>query len=240
LHEAETRERDESWQGPTLSELNALVQDPRRSVIHDEDDLFRLVLSSIERFTTRLHNIGYLLWNEAKEPDSNSIKWRPKYESEVADLLKDHLEQDLADHLIVNREVLVRRTTSKGHGLSVDVLASAGSSHGAVGPHCPIEVKGSWNSGLLTDLRAQLVDDYLPALHATRGIYICAWFPIEQWTDELDPRRSTAASRERQATQQDLEKAARKASTEGIRIAATVVDAVRAMPSIRAQAKRHS
>ena len=95
-------------------------------------------------------------------------------------------------------------------------------------------MKGCWNPGLLTDLNAQLVDDYLPAADATRGVYVCAWFPPEQWDDLADSRRSKAAARDRDEVVRSLNDAAEAAGNSGkVAVAAVVIDIPRPTRSVR-------
>ena len=219
-------------------ELTALLTNTRRTLVNDDDDLYRAVLTSLDRFADRLRSNGETLWNEtrpASDADTGKKVWNPKYEPALSAALRDHLTQEFGDQLVVNREVLVKPTTSKGHGLSVDVLPTATeASEGSHLPSCPIEVKGCWNAGLLTDLQAQLVDDYLPATQATRGIYVCGWFPLEQWDDLADPRRKTAATRQRDEVAAALTEAAHTASAAGdVEVAAVIIDVPRPAPSQR-------
>ena len=186
-----------------------------------------------------MRDIGQTLWNETRPAPSaaNPTKvWNPKYEPDVSAALRDHLAQEFGEQLVVNREVLVKQTTSKGHGLSVDVLPTATEAAGGPRlPSCPIEVKGCWNIDLLTDLQAQLVTDYLPATGATRGVYVCAWFPTEQWDDLADSRRKKAAARDRDQVVQSLTHAAQAASQSGeVEVTAVVIDIPRPTPSSRA------
>jgi hypothetical protein len=95
-------------------------------------------------------------------------------------------------------------------------------------------VKGCWNPDLFTDLDAQLVADYLPAAKATRGVYVCAWFPPEQWDDLADSRRAKAASRDRGQVAQALTEHARASSQAGgLEVAAVVIDIPRPTRSSR-------
>ncbi|MCR6491437.1 hypothetical protein [Cellulomonas sp. P24] len=239
LADAEARDYDGNWQGVEIAELTALLANGRRTLVNDDDALYRAVLASLERFAVRMRDIGQTLWNESRPAGSANGEarvWNPKYESAVSAALRDHLKQEFGEQLVVNREVLVKQTTSKGHGLSVDVLpTSTEADAGHHLPTCPIEVKGCWNPKLLTDLQAQLVTDYLPATGATRGIYLCAWFPIGQWDDFDDSRRATAAARDRDQVAQSLADAARVAAQSGeIEVAAVVIDIPRPTPSSRA------
>lgn len=250
LHNAELRDHDESWQAPQPDELTALLADPRRTIVHDADSLYRIVLASLERFAARMKHVGQMLWNETRAEPADGMPttkvWAPKYEPDVSAAIKDHLESEFGDRLVLNREVLVRQTTSKGHGLSVDILASGGGAATDASaqrplPTCPIEVKCSWNGNLLTDLEAQLVKDYLPAANATRGIYVCAWFPPDQWDDKADPRHSAAAARNRDAVARDLDEAARAASAGGeLEVSVVIIDIPRPTPSARRGKKTKS
>lgn len=238
LADAEVRDHDSSWQAVTVAELTALLSNARRTLVNDDDDLYRAVLASLDRFADRMRSNGESLWNEtrpASDGHTGKKVWNPKYEPALSTALQDHLRQEFGDQLVVNREVLVKPTTSKGHGLSVDVLPTGTeAADGRHLPRCPIEVKGCWNGGLLTDLKDQLVDDYLPAAQATRGIYICGWFPLEQWDDLADPRRRVAASRQRDDVAASLAEAAHTASAAGnIEVAAVIIDVPRPAPSQR-------
>ena len=239
LADAETRDHDEGWRGVQVTELTALLDNSRRTLVHDDDALYRAVLASLDRFAARMHDIGQTLWNETRPQsptgDGTGKVWNPKYESDMSAALRDHLQQEFGEQLVVNREVLVKQTSSKGHGLAVDVLPTGTeSSGGSRLPSCPIEVKGCWNADLLTDLDAQLVADYLPAAHATRGVYVCAWFPVEQWDDLADSRRAKAAGRDREQVVQALTEQVQAAShAGGVEVTAVVIDVPRPTRSSR-------
>jgi len=105
-------------------------------------------------------------------------------------------------------------------------------------PRCPLEVKGSRNDGLTTDLEAQLVGDYLPALNTTRGVFVCAWFPVDMWDDDADNRRRRAA-RDRDEVRRLLEEtASRVSSARGVEVSAVVVDVPRPIASVRKSGNR--
>lgn len=239
LADAESRDRDESWSGVEVAQLTALLDNARRTLVHDDDALYRAVLASLDRFAARMRDIGQTLWNETRPkpaPGDGATKvWNPKYEPDVSAALRDHLQQEFGEQLVVNREVLVKQTSSKGHGLAVDVLPTGTETSGGTRlPNCPIEVKGCWNPDLFTDLDAQLVADYLPAAHATRGVYVCAWFPSEQWDDLADSRRPKAASRDRiQVAQMLTELAQASSQTGGVEVTAVVIDIPRPTRSSR-------
>lgn len=235
LDDAEARERERSWLGPDPDELGALLADARRTIVHDDDALYRAVLASLERFARRLDQVGQLLWNEVRADDGS--RWRPKYEADVSAALRDHFEQEFGNHVVVNREVLVRQTTGAGHGLSVDVLVTGASAHGRADtrlPRCPIEVKGSWHRELITAVETQLVNDYARSSGATRAVYVCAWYSVDEWNDESDPRRAIAASRNRASTARELTAVAERLSaTRDVLVSAVVFDVPRPTQSRR-------
>jgi hypothetical protein len=238
LDEAEERQRDEAWQGPSPEQLVSLIQDGRRSMVSSEDVLYRLLLSIADRLQDRLQDLGELLWNETrlKTTDTpsagNSTIWTPKYEAAISAFVADHLRSELAQGVVVNREVLVRQTSSKGQGLAVDILATGADKSPTV--VVPIEVKGNWNSNLMNDLGAQLVEDYLPAVGSKRGIYLCAWFEPADW-DGDDSRRRVAAGRNRGLVAQELQAQAAGLTSGGVEVTALVIDVPRPRPSARAK-----
>ncbi|WP_418058209.1 NACHT domain-containing protein [Pimelobacter simplex] len=232
--DAESRHRDSDWTGPTPAEFFALVRQETAALLLDEDDLYRAVLAALEHLRPRLVDLGELLWNEYPSSVKGSPRaWLPKYEPAVSAMLLDHLRTGLRKDAVVNREVMVRQTSSKGHGLAVDVLVDGVDGRGRV-VTVPIEVKGCWNRGLFSDLGSQLVADYLPAIGAHRGIYVCAWFPTEQWSDMTDRRRAVAARLDRAQVAEELRRQATAASSDRIDVRAIVLDVPRPVPSDRA------
>jgi hypothetical protein len=52
-----------------------------------------------------------------------------------------------------------------------------------------IEVKGTWNDGLMTDMEGQLRDRYLRNSSCRTGLYVAAHFTAESWR-AIDSRRA--------------------------------------------------
>ncbi len=97
-----------------------------------------------------------------------------------------------------------------------------------------IEVKGCWNNQLLTAMRDQLVNDYLPEAHAKHGVYVVGWYPVEQWNDPDDQRRTATARHDRDQTASELKRQATDLSqTQGLDLRAVVIDIPRPSPSDR-------
>jgi hypothetical protein len=235
LQDAERRESDDAWEPVTFSELRLLAADSRRTIVNSDEDLYQLVLRSIERFRLYVADLGHLMWDEIPPSAGTDAGWRPKPEAAVSDMLRTYLELDLSEGVVVNREVQVRATTSSGHGLSVDVFVSGGDRQsGRRMPQCPIEVKGSWNRDLLTSIETQLVVDYMTSTRASRGIYLCAWYPTEFWTSHSGSGRSEAFRRNRDNVEAALMALAAGLGTADRCVAAVVVDIPRPHPSSRA------
>jgi len=67
-----------------------------------------------------------------------------------------------------------------------------------------IEVKGPWNTNLMTDMRQQLAQRYLPEAQTETGIYVVGWYPLALWTDEKDYRRGRTSRFSREQLLADL------------------------------------
>lgn len=175
------------------------------------------------------------------------VFWRPKDEHALSAYLKDQLELRLASSaVVVNREVLVRQTSPSGAGNRVDLLveatalpgvpsaAMAAAEPGFHAVRVVIEVKGCWNDQLLTAMRDQLVNDYLPEASARHGVYVVGWYPVEQWNDPDDQRQTATARRDRNQTASELERQATDLSqTRGLDLRAEIIDIPRPSPSGR-------
>lgn len=241
LRTAEERFRDETWEGTPVADFMAMINDAGRTVIHDDRALYRLICSLLEGLQDRLvGGFGEMLWNErpsqAGSPPGSSAVWAPKREAQLSILVADHLSAAFAKGIVVNREVQVRPTTTLGHGLSVDVLATAGMAD-AFGrlPTVPIEIKGCWNSKLLTDLREQLIDDYMKDVGAKFGVYVCGWFDDAQWTDDSDYRKRLASKRTRAEVVGHLDQVSSHAEKMGLgEVRVMILDVPRPQPSSRA------
>lgn len=238
--EAVERYRDETWEGTRVEDFMRVIANATLTVVHDDESLFRLLQRLLASLQERIsQGVGELLWNELPipkgSPKGTQPLYRPKNEAQIQILVSDHLKAELARGIVVNREVQVRDTTSKGHGLAVDVLASAGQVDKAGRlPVCPIEVKGNWNPKLMTDLRNQLVDDYMKDLDATFGIYVCGWFDVDQWSDTSDQRRKMASKRDVTTVEAELHESCALAARERrVEVDVMILKASRNQPSGR-------
>lgn len=235
---AQELEREQSWVPPSPTQLTQLLTDRRSRMVRDSADLADLIVEALEVAAGRLQNTGQLLWNNYTT--NGRELWRPKSEPDVGAWLSDQLTTELNQSgIVINREVLVRQTSTRGLGLSVDVQADApvaGETSSLSRPaRCRIELKGNWNPDLLEAIRTQLAMDYLMPEGLTDGIYVTAWFDATLWNDESDSRRSRAAARDRETVKQELAMEAQALRRFGLRVRSVIIDIPRPAPGSRSQ-----
>ncbi|MCD0452648.1 hypothetical protein LO762_26200 [Actinocorallia sp. API 0066] len=195
-----------------VSDVAALLADQRKRIIRNSADLLEVTFDTLKNIEKDLHSHCELLWNripgEPESPKSTSLvgasmseSWEPKLEAALCAYLAHELRLRMSGHrVVVNREVLVHPTNAYGSGKRTDLLIEAipadsdGHATSATEPlKLVIEVKGSWNDGVLTAQEEQLVGRYLPVTQAEAGIYLVGWYPIELWTKS--GKRKTQAKR---------------------------------------------
>jgi hypothetical protein len=74
-----------------------------------------------------------------------------------------------------------------------------------------VDVKCTWNDGLLTDMQGQLRDRYLKNSNCRTGIYVAAHFSAQSW-DESDYRRGKSDAWETRRLRSLLEEQAKELS----------------------------
>ena len=154
--------------------------------------------------------------------------FRPKSEPRLSNYIKAHLEDDLeARGIIVNREVEIRRVSSRGTGESSDIHIKAKVKDKAKAKDGDIvtvvvEVKGCWNRGLLTDMEKQLKERYLEGV-TKYGLYLVCWFASEKWDDQ-DERKRRCGKWTIEELKSTLEAKAKRLSVDGLRIRTYVLD----------------
>jgi len=236
IRAAQELEREQSWAPPSAEQLTQLLTDHQSRLVRDNADLSDLIVDALEVAAKRLSRTGQLLWNSFSSEGQE--RWRPKSELDVGAWLSEQLTIELTrSGVVVNREVLVRQTTTRGHGLAVDVQADAPVTSGkqAEPARCRIELKGNWNRDLMTAMRSQLADDYLLPEGLREGIYVTAWFDAALWNDESDPQRGRAAARDRGDTAQVLAAQAEALCQLGLRVRSVIIDVPRPKPSARSR-----
>jgi hypothetical protein len=191
-----------AWVPPEPEWLAGLFADTGRRLVRSESELAALltqVLADVEH-DARSH--GELLWDRIRKraDDDAEDLWLPKTEAAFAAYVAHELLLRLHGRgLAVNREILVRPTDPYGAGDRTDILVEATVRDDPIVGFVPtrlavvLELKGCWNRTLLADQRAQLADRYLEEASTAHGIYLVAWFPVDEWTAS-DYRREHVAA----------------------------------------------
>jgi hypothetical protein len=186
-----------TWDPPAPNDILAMAADRSRRLVESGEQLLGVVLESLGRLQGELHgdlaSVGDL-WNSQK------ADWWPKQEEDVSDYIARFLRRDLADRgIIINREVQIRRgrhgeMPGQSTDIHVDATPRNGSQtevYGAIS--LIIEVKGSWNDGLMVDMERQLRDRYMKNNNCRIGIYVVAYFSADRWIATDDRCAKTRA-----------------------------------------------
>ncbi len=191
LRRATRIHRDLTWSPVASSDLEQLAQVRQSRLIRSEADLFAATLDALGAIQRVLQGdtpSSPLLWD--------TFARRPKSEDEISDYLRTELTNRLGGRgAIVNREVQVRRQPTAGMGERTDIRIDGNprtTSELFVESDqltIAVEVKGSWNSGIESSIKTQLVDRYMKDLHSSHGIYIAIWFDPESWNNNDGRRR---------------------------------------------------
>ncbi len=184
--------------------IRDLLADPRRRAVNSDAQLATVVAETLAEIESDIHTHGYLLWDCERDPDENqpNYRFRPKPEGSFAAYIAHQLKLRLAERsVVINREVVIQPTNPRDAGQRPDILVSAVPAQPTLDTAVitvPIEIKGSWHKGLLTAQEGQLLP-YLPMAKSVAGIYLAAWFPLQQWTALRDEEKKGKASRHRSA-----------------------------------------
>lgn len=170
-------------------ELERFLAHPTYPPIRSEADLFEAVKIALGRYQDLLKgaNPPRAMWN--KDTVERKVHWWPKEEKEVRDCLLQHLRQELAPFGVTvtsEAESRVREGTSPAEQLDIWIIRPLSVEAQA---HVIVEVKGTWNTGLMKDLRGQLVDRYLAHHNAAHGLYVPLHFGCAAWEAPREDRR---------------------------------------------------
>ncbi len=232
LIEARELARRNTWRGVDLKYIFDLLSASEKRLVENGEQLLGVVLESFQRFQQKLHDETPAvrdIWNEFRVPGKgHEVYYTPKDEDALSDVVKRHLDADLYDRgVVVNREVVIRRTTGQKDGERTDIHVDAVSkkpdaAYATV--KVIIEAKGCWNPDLKRAMKTQLVDRYLRENSCQHGLYLVGWYCCNQWHDSDHRKRETPFS-SIEAASQYLADQAKTLSTEGTHIEALVIDA---------------
>ena len=214
-----------TWQAPSPSDILAMAADRNKRFVESSEQLLDVISESLGRLQAELH--GELasvvdLWS------SERTEWWPKQEEDISDYIARFFKRDLADRgIVVNREVQIRRGRGEMQGQNTDIHVDAPPSEPQAAHYGPIsvviEVKGSWNAGLMTDMDGQLRSRYMKNSGCRVGLYVVAHFIAKNWRAS-DNRRAKSNAWELGRLRQRLAEQALDLSG-GVLIRSFVLDA---------------
>lgn len=236
--------RRTSWIPYAPEYILQLTNNAELRLISSEDELLDLVLESLERLQRELKGHGSTaeqLWNavpisyvnrktgeKQKKGEHGKKKYLPRDEAALCNFVAAHLNRDLkARGIIINREVEVRLNLgAKGERTDIHIDAVKKNIYPAAFERVTvvIEAKGSWNSGIETDMETQLAEQYLAESACQSGIYLVGWFNCSQWDDD-DYRRADSFKHQLQDLKDQLERQALQVSKNGLKITTVLLDA---------------
>ena len=226
--EAEVLACASTWEAQSPRDIIAMASDSKKRFVESSQQLLDVILESLSRLQAELHgelaSVGDL-WN-CKRAD-----WWPKQEEDISDYVARHLKKDLADRgIIINREVQIRRgrrgeMAGQSTDIHIDAVPAEGTQGQLYGPiGVVIEVKGSWNNGLMQDMEVQLRDRYPKNSDGRTGLYVVAHFKATRWI-ATDGRRAKSDAIDVSKLRRDLMKQSADLSGR-VRIQSLVLDAL--------------
>ncbi len=226
LLEANEARRRKAPGWPAPAEILSLAADRSRRLVRDATDLLDVLTEALAQLEKQLQGetpAARDLWD--KKTGSKTL-YLPKPEEDISDYIKRHLDREVRERgVVVNREVRIHRGQRTDIHVDAVVEGETGSLDGSLDAVTVIiEVKGCWNSELLTAMKTQLVDKYLVENRCQHGLYLVGWFDCEAW-DRSDSRWK---KRQRFASMDELKvmlaTQATELSTGGLSVRSLVID----------------
>jgi len=214
LHDCilEAKANEQSKKAPSLSfsEIKSLLDKKKmnRYLIFSIQDLNDIIIRKLDEYQDRLQGDNPAisdLWN--KDLRNPKFQIRPKDEEDLSDHLARFLEMALNTHVVINREVQIRRKQFKDGipGSKTDVWIQAFDESGDVLTLC-IEVKCNWNPSAKTAIKEQLIEKYMTGGSAQAGILLLGWYECQSWdTEDKRLNKSTSVWKDIDSARIDLE-----------------------------------
>ena len=175
---SDTALKRNGWQGTPIADLQILAHAGRGPVlVRDADELLSTIAEELRKIEGTLQGLlpqAQFLW------DIVGDTCRPKTEPDISDWYAFNLQALTRNRFAINREVQVSKAPRSGMGDRVDIQVDLVDPGGGVSATVMIEVKGSWNRDVLSDIQQQLVGQYLRPNGPTHGLYLVLWPPPEQ------------------------------------------------------------
>lgn len=221
LLEAQTLTRRQTWLPYNPANLLKVILDTRLRLVQNAEQLLEVVIESLRRLevTFRDETSAWRdVWDRLPLPTPETqtstrrrrrraFTYRPIDENEFSDYVKRHLQADLGQRgIIANREVVIR--SDERVDIRIDAVTRTTREELDERLSLIIEVKGSWNTELMTAMQTQLVDRYLRDNHCRYGLYLVGWFNCDAWDSQDD--------RKRRAPRVSLEEAERRLDEQAV------------------------
>ncbi len=161
------------WRGIEPGIFSALESRSEARLVENQDDLFELVLDSLQRFQDQLPSVAYRLWNLSPKPS-------PKPEKILSREIYEWLRTDLGpkNQIVAGCEV----QPSLSHANDIVVWAHPNGTKTQPNAFCVVlEVKRHFHSKVASAIENQLVADYLLKYNRTHGIYVTGWYNCPSW-----------------------------------------------------------
>lgn len=192
LRRARARATDLSYAGHTPRQLLHLLGRADARLVRNGRDLLDVILLQLEDLQRELTQLGRsrILWNFTGDQGT------PKDENMITNEIADRLRPRLNAPGLLDREVEVTPSL-RGIGTRIDLKATMPTAaYPANTASVIIEAKLVTNRSLRTNLKNQLVRQYLIPTGCQHGIYLVYWAKPEQWPGS--PADQTALLRELQ------------------------------------------
>ena len=216
--------RMKTWEPPKPQEIYDMIQNSTSRLIQSGENLIDILIESFKRLEDRLQGrYGYTPGAISLWDNRGQRLFRPKYEDDFSDFVRNHLLVDL-NNIIINREVDIDQTSTP------DLLVNITNQNALHNQNriitVVIEVKGSWHQELSTAMRTQLYEQYMIPRTLQYGLYLVGWFRSQYW-DPADSRstRNIEDFESIDDLRAFLEEQAQSLSEESFLIKSKVVDA---------------
>ncbi|MCK9638842.1 MAG: hypothetical protein M0R39_02955 [Prolixibacteraceae bacterium] len=197
LVEARKNFRRSNWEPLNPNDLLVLTTRSNSRVILNSDDLLYLIIDSLKRFEIILQGdnaLSSLIWEEVSSKKGKST---PKKEEVLSDFLHHHLKSELKTNGISTyREVQLRKPNYVDNGLpgeKTDIYVSYTHSKTKESFSVIIEVKGSNNESVNTNMEKQLANRYLKIGNTIHGLYLVCWYDCDAYKQQNKTGSKTIA-----------------------------------------------
>ncbi len=217
-----------AWHPVPPKDLLGYLAHPIYPPIRSAGDLFYCVLIAIDRFQETLHGetASIELWNKVTI-GRQQFEWSPKDELEISNCLKRHITRELGPMGVRPvREPELKPARGTASAQRSDILLTFRIASQPANAEVIVEVKGTWNKEILTDLQKQLIDRYLDSPSFNHGIYAAFHFACDGWNNPKDKRKSRSLSGMKiDDARRQLDAVLKRAQCQGKQVAVRVVDA---------------